>query len=107
MSRIYANGTIICTLIFLLITTVLSNRFPDVSQNPNICFKTVQKSVHECNCEPYNENYMKGKPSYIKFNVSIVKNDFNFHLIEMCSFTGLWKACQQNDCLCNSNSFKT
>ena len=78
MSGIYNHVGIICASIFLLISTILSTTFPDVSQNPNVCFKTVQKSVHECICEPYDENYVKGKPSYIKFNVSIEKKAIIF-----------------------------
>ena len=50
--------------------TIFSKKFPDVSVNTNSCYKRFQKSIHTCSCEPYNEDYICDKPSYIKFAVS-------------------------------------
>ena len=42
-----------------------------MSENPNSSYIILLKSLYACRCEPYNEDYISNKPSYIKFIVSM------------------------------------
>ena len=57
-------------ILFCFFQTILNKTFPDVSINENLCFKDMQKSIYKCTCEPYDKEYIKNKPSYVKFAVS-------------------------------------
>ena len=68
------NFNSLITVILILISEVLNpygKKFPDVSENSNSCYKRFQKSLYTCSCEPYNEDYISNRPSYVKFAVSI------------------------------------
>ena len=43
----------------------------EMSENPNKSYMTLLKSLYSCRCEPYNEDYISNKPSYLKFIVSM------------------------------------
>ena len=57
-------------ILFCFFQKILNKTFPDVSINENLCFKDMQKSIYKCTCEPYDKEYIKNKPSYVKFAVS-------------------------------------
>ena len=68
------NFNSLITVILILISEVLNpygKKFPDVSDNSNSCYNRFQKSLYTCSCEPYNEDYISNRPSYVKFAVSI------------------------------------
>ena len=74
---------------------ISSSKFPDVSKNQNLCTPDFFKNtIHQSQCEPYDEHSFKKKNSFIKFFVSkkIGKRDRLFS----CSGPGHTKAEYQN-----------
>ena len=50
---------------------ISSSKFPDVSKNQNLCTPYFFKNtIHQSQCEPYDEQSFKKKNSFIKFFVS-------------------------------------
>ena len=50
---------------------ISSSKFPDVSKNQNLCTPDFFKNtIHQSQCEPYDEQSFKKKNSFIKFFVS-------------------------------------
>ena len=58
---------IFCFHVFLISSEKLCEKF----ENPNLSYMTLLKSLYSCECEPYNEDYISKKPSYLKFIVSM------------------------------------
>ena len=62
------NNKIATLLLFILIELESSSKFPNYSENELVSYKNLlEDKVHKCYCEPYDEERLKNKTSYIKF----------------------------------------
>ena len=52
---------------FLMCSATLGEK----CEKPNSSYMTLKQSLYTCRCEPYNEDYISMKPSYMKFTVSM------------------------------------
>ena len=58
-------------ILLILIGSTISIKHPNVSKNPEHCYKTFMKdTVHNCNCEPYKDGFLDNKHSYLWQKVS-------------------------------------
>ena len=59
--------------IFCFHFLMCSETLGEKCENPNSSYMTLKQSLYTCSCEPYNEDYISNKPSYLKFIVSMMK----------------------------------
>ena len=77
---------------------ISSSKFPGVSKNQNLCTPDFFKNtIHQSQCEPYDEQSFKMKNSFIKFFVSKKKcaKEVKYSIFR-CSGHGHTKAEHQN-----------
>ena len=57
--------------IFVMLKPTSPIKFPNVSRNRNYCIQEfLGQTVHHCQCETYDQDFIEKKNSYIKFHVS-------------------------------------
>ena len=59
--------------IFCFQFLMCSETLGEKCEKPNSSYMTLKQSLYTCSCEPYNEDYISNKPSYLKFIVSMMK----------------------------------
>ena len=90
MKKTFIISIVLLNLVVCQFANIARNEFYDdemyFCHNPDYADRSTFLNIHKSLCEPYNENYLEGKPSIVRFPVSFFHSmpNWQFYVQILC-----------------------